>query len=144
MDSITHTQEELLKYLSDNFAETFVENALPDGVTLQRDKYGYFQPYVSIVFGDLQQIGSRNMASSLHHDYRLPFFISVVSPDTASGRAIANKLQVKLLGWGTDWTGQVEKRSGGLIYSLPAQMPSEEAYVFPASFEVTIQVAEIS
>lgn len=142
-DTITYSQEEILNYIKSNFVQDVYEVAIPTEVTLPRDEYGIMAPYIAVQFGDLQMVGARNMANAQAHGYHLPIYIGIVSGDADISKRLANRLNVALLGFSITHGGQVEKRAGGQMYPIPAQMGSYESYVMPASFGVAIEVAPL-
>lgn len=143
MDSITFVQEALLSHIKSSFVQPVHEVAIPDEITLPRDENGEYDPYIAVQFGDLQQVGNRNMASSLGHNYVLPVYFAAVASDATVSRRIMNKLNMKLLGFTTKYSGQVEKRAGGMIYMLPSQSGAVEAYVGPTSFGIAVDLLEV-
>lgn len=139
-DTIEQAQEEILAHLRESFNQDVYEVAIPPEGELVRDRQGKLKPYIAIQFGDLQQVGARNMASSLHNNYVLPFYIGAVASDAKIIRRLNTRLNVNLLGLTVSNGGQVEKRAGGMIFYLPAQMGAVEAYISPASFSVPVDV----
>lgn len=142
-NTLTLIQEEILARLKSKFVQPIYEVALPDSETLIRDKNGKFVPYIAIQFGDLQQQGSRNMAHAWGHNYVMPIYCGSVAPDASTTRKLANKLNMVLLGYTNEYTGEMEKRAGGMMYPIPAQMGAFEAMVAPASFGLPVQILEV-
>lgn len=142
-DTLTVVQDQILALLRSSLAQPVHEVALPDADTLIRDQNGKFTPYVAIQFGDIQQQGARNMANAINHNYVMPIYCGSAGPDANIARRIANKLNVVLLGYTSDYTGEMEKRAGGMMYPIPAQMGAIEAYVSPASFGIPVEVRDL-
>lgn len=139
VSEIDLVQDELMGLIRDNFVQRIVEAALPDEETLLRDDRGRFDPYIAVQFGDLYQVGSKNMATSSGHNYVMPFFIGVTTPDAIATRRLMNKMNTVLLGFSSEYGGEVYKRPSGQTYIIPAQQGAIEAYVAPVSFAIPVE-----
>lgn len=142
MNSLDFVQDELLKHLRSSIPQRVDEGAIPDGEYFTRNEYGDGEPYVVVQFGDIQFQGTRNMATAQAHDYSLPVYCGIVAPQATAVRRIMNLVNVSMLGFSCDYSGQVEKRAGGMMFILPAQHGFAELFVAPASFGIAVQVSE--
>ena len=142
MDSITKNQNAILERLKSSFKQKVVEAAIPTWETLIRDSRGRAEAYIAVTFGDIQQQGTRNMASSKAHGYVLPVYFGLIGPTPEVPRVLGNKLNTVLLGWEVPHGGEANKRAGGQIYGIPAQQGSIEAYIQPSSFGFPIEVID--
>lgn len=143
-NTIDALQEDVLAVLREAFPnQKVVEAAMPDEDTLPRDERGRFDPYVAIQFGDLQQQGGKNMATSAMHNYVMPFVLVTVSPEASVSRRMMNRANVKLLGFSSDYGGQIFKRPSGMTYTIPAQQGAIEAFVSPVSFAIPVEPRDL-
>ena len=140
MNELDVVQDEILGVLTAAFSkQKVVEGALPDETTPLRDDRGRFTPYVALQFGDLQQNGSRNMATSAMHNYVMPFMLVMVAPDAVTARKMMNRANVALLGFSSRLGGEIFKRPSGMTYIIPAQQGAIEAFASPASFAIPVE-----
>ena len=119
------------------------ETAVPDATTVKRDELGRIKHYVAVQFGDLLQIGTRNMASVVNDDYRLPIYIQSIGPTATDARRVANRVNRVLLGLSTPYGGQIRKRVGGGMFMLVSAQGAE-AYQMPASFAAPLGIIDLS
>lgn len=142
MLSIETTQEAVLTLLG-TLPQEVVEQAVPDTSTVLRNSEGAIDPYIAIQFGDLQQGYTSNMASVRGDDYILPIYTQAVGPTPKIARQVANRVVDKLLGKTFTYAGNIRKRPGGGMFPIVATNGATEAYMFPASFGLLIQWAEV-
>lgn len=119
------------------------ETAVPDATTVKRDAQGRVSPYVAVQFGDLLQIGTRNMASVVNDDYRLPIYVQSIAGTAKDARRVANLVNRTLLGLSTPYGGQIRKRVGGGMFMLVSAQGAE-AYQMPASFAAPLGIIDLS
>lgn len=136
--------EFILDLLRENLAQPVYEVAIPDPDTVERNESQSIEPYVAVQFGDLQQIGSRNMQSTVNDDYRLPIYIQSVGPTAAIARRIATRVNRVMLGTMVPYGGEIRKRAGGGMFPLIASSGAIEAFQMPASFAAPIQLLEVA
>lgn len=139
--SLDVVQDEIIAFLDANFHEPFVEQAIPDIETVKRNKQGKIDPYFSFQFGQVVQQGSEGFAGAFHADYQLPIYFQAVAPTPVIGRKMANKLTREFLGAGFSWAGEVRQRSGGPMFPMVQSTGAAEAYVFPSSFGLLMQLS---
>lgn len=139
--SLDLVQDEIVGYLKSTISQPLHEQAIPDTSTVRRNEVGQIDPYISFQFGTPVQQGSRSFAGSFHDDYILPIYFQVISPEPALGRRIANKLLRTFLGAGFSWGGQVRQRSGGPMFPMVQSTGATEAYAFPLSFGLLVQLS---
>lgn len=137
-------QEAILTALDSALAQEVVEQAIPDAQTVKRDSSGNIKPYVAIQFGDLQQGVGRSFAGPRGDDYILPVYVQAVAPTAKIARQIINKVRNVMLGADYPWSGNVRKRSGGMLYPINASNSATEAFVSPASFGVVMQFGDLA
>lgn len=143
--NIVDIQDEILEHLELSIPQRVVEQAVPDSSTVLRDGRGNIQNYVAIQFGDLQvKYRGQGFAGVRNDDYELPIYVQAVSAEPKIARQIAgSKILSSLLGLKNDWTGQIRKRPGGGMWPILSSNQATEAYVFPVSFGVTVQLTEV-
>lgn len=138
--SIEDVQEQILALLTAQIAPRLVyEQGVPDGDNVRRNSSGAIVPYVAVQFGDISEGASNSMIGPLGDDYTLQVRTQCVGADAKTARRLANKTVNILLGMSFPWTGNVRKRLGGGMWGITASNAATEAYVFPASFNVTVQ-----
>lgn len=143
--NIVEIQDAILEHLDSSLPQRVVEQSIPDSETVLRDSRGNIQNYVAIQFGDLQvKYRGQGFAGVRNDDYELPVYVQAISPDPRTARVIAgSKVLSSLLGMKQDWTGQIRKRPGGGMWPIISSNQATEAYVFPVSFGVTVQLTEV-
>lgn len=137
LDSI---QTAIFNYLDDQLAQPLVETGIPDATTVLRDTNGRVRNYVVIQFGDEVQRGTRNFAGTRNDDYEMPIYLQAISADPRISRQIANRIKDVFLGFSAPFTGEVRKRPGGAMFPVHSSTGAAEAFMFPASFAVTLQL----
>lgn len=138
--SLQETQEAILTYLDQQFVQPVVEMAVPDVNTVLRNDAGMIEPYVAVQFGDVFPQGKRNMATPMGDDYQLPIYIQYVAADPGIARRMYNKGLGLFLAQQFPYAGSVRKRVGGGMYELNASNGATEAYMFPGSFGLLVQL----
>ena len=142
--NIFDVQEALLSALKSGVPHRVEELSIPDSDSVLRDSRGKVTPYIAVQVGDLQvDYEGRGLISNRYDDYELPIYIQCVAGDAKGCRKMASQVYDALLGYKASWTGQVRKRPGGLMWPLLASNGATEAYMFPTSFAVTVQLAEV-
>lgn len=139
--SLDITQEEIIAHLEAELAQPLHEQAIPDIETVRRNEAGEIDPYIAFQFGMPVQQGATSFAGAMHHDYVIPIYLQVISPDAALGRRIANKIVRVFLGKGFSWAGEVRQRSGGPMFPMVQSTGATEAYAFPLSFGLSMQLS---
>lgn len=140
--SLEEIQEGILEHLNEALPQPVYEQAVPDIQTLRRTPAGDIDPYVAIQFGDIQNGRGKSMAGPIGHDYILPIYIQVVGPTPRIARRISNRAVFAILGESFPWSGSVTKRSGGNMWPIVNSNNATEAYLFPASFGVLVQLSD--
>lgn len=140
MPSISETQEEILDLMGSQFSQPVVEQGIPDIDTVRRNATtGKIEPYIAIQFGDLQNARGKSMIGPRGHDYTLPIYTQCIAAKVGDARALQNKVLNVLLGAGFPWSGSMEKRPGGGMFTMTNSNSATEAYTFPASFGLLVQ-----
>lgn len=116
------------------------EQAIPDIDTLIRDQAGRVEYYICVQIGDEQPQGGRSFIGPWGDDYVMPIYIQVVGPEPKNVRKVANKVKRVMLGWTSDYSSEVRKRATGRIFPLSNSDGATEAYVYPVSFGVPLQL----
>lgn len=144
MLNITEVQDTILEHLNTSIAQMVVEQSVPDAQTVLRGSEGQVQVYVALQFGDLQRTYTGQAVAGVRHDdYELPVYIQVVAPVAKVARTLANRNVLDaMLGFSTEGTGEVRKRPGGGMWPILASNGATEAYLFPSSYAVTVQLLE--
>lgn len=144
MLNIFSVQDDILDHLIENVPHRVEEVAIPDSETVLRGTSGDIIPYIAVQLGDLQvQYTGRGFAGTRYDDYELPVYIQCIAPEARGSRKMATQVYDALLGMKFPWTGQIRKRPGGLMWPLQASNAATEAYMFPTSFAVTVQSADV-
>lgn len=139
MNSLEEVQKDVSDRLITAFVEPVIEQSWPDPEKLPRDERGNIKPYISYQFGDLQAGRLKNMATNVGDDYELPLYVLATGPTPEIVRRLANKVVETLLGYSTEWTGQIRKRPGGNMWPIASSDNTVQAMVYPASFGIPIQ-----
>lgn len=142
MLNLTDIQQDIASLL-ETLPVVVEEQAIPDIATVKRNAAGAIVPYIAYQFGDLQQGYRFNMASVRGDDYIMPIYTQAVGPTPKIAREGANAIIGLLLGATFDWTGNIRKRPGGGMFPIVSTNGATEAYMFPASFGLLIQLAEV-
>lgn len=134
-------QEDILAFLQESTPWKVEETGIPDIDRVPKQD-GKIIPYVIVQFGDIAPNGRRAMSGAFDDDYRLPLYITVIGPEAGVTRKVYNRLILSFLGKTFDWAGQIRKTGGGGSYSATSSTGGTEAYAFPATFTLGIQLAE--
>ena len=141
MYSLDSIQDAILAYLDGQFVQPVIEQAIPDSQTVLRNRSGNIDPYIAVQFGDPQARGARAMAGPTGDDYSLPIYTQVIAPDPSVARKMSNKMNRVFLGETFPCAGSVRKRAGGNMFPIVTSTGANEAYQFPASFGLLIQLS---
>lgn len=127
------------------FVETH-EQAIPDSATVLRDASGKIKTYIAYRFGDLQRMygGSRGLTGVRNDSYELPIYFEAVSGVAKTASRTADLVIEEMLGAKFKYTGEIRKRPGGAMYPITSTNAATEAYMFPTSYAVTIQLMDVS
>ena len=141
MFNLIEIQDKILDQLADNSPFPVYEQAIPDADTVLKVA-GKIEPYIALQFGDLQdRVSGRGFSGVRHNDYELPIYIQVVAADMAKGRKIRDGAVLDMmLGFSQGWTGEVRKRPGGGMWPITNSNGATEAYLYPSSWAVTVQL----
>lgn len=138
--SLESVQEAIIAYLESEIPQEFVEQSVPDINNVKRFE-GKIDPYVAYQFGDIGPGRAKSMIGPMGHDYFLPFRTQVVAGDAGVARRIANRITMAIIGASFPWSGSVTKNRAGGMWPLVNSNNAVEAYIFPAGFEVLIQLS---
>lgn len=139
--SLDDIPDEFLAYVREEMGSLQIEEqSTPDVDTLQRDAAGRVPFYICVQFGDEEQAGARSFIGPWGDDYVMPVYAQVVGPQARNTRLLANKLKRVMLGWTSEYSSEVRKRVTGHIFPLTNSDGATEAYVYPVSFGVPLQL----
>lgn len=143
MLNLVEVQDEIINRLAEKLSIPLVEQAIPDADTV-RKVGGKIEPYAALQFGDPQdRAEGRGFTGVRGNDYELPIYIQVVAAETTRARKLASgQVLDVMLGFSQDWTGEVRKKSGGNMWPLVNSNGATEAYLYPSSWAVTVQLHE--
>lgn len=143
MFNLIEIQDKIIDQLADNSPFPVAEQAIPDAETVVKVG-GKIEPYIALQFGDLQdRAGGRGFTGVRHNDYELPIYIQVVSADMSKARKIRDGAVLDMmLGFSQAWAGEVRKRPGGGMWPITNSNGATEAYLYPSSWAVTVQLHE--
>ena len=142
--NLVDVQDQIYEALENAIPYPLVEQGVPDEDTVRKVN-GKVEPYVALQFGDLQRgrLGGETFAGVRTFDYELPIYIQVVSADMSKARKIRDGAVLDMmLGFSQDWTGEVRKRPGGGMWPITNSNGATEAYLYPSSWAVTVQLHE--
>lgn len=141
--NIIEVQEDILDHFRSNVPWEVVEQAIPDSHTVKRVN-GQIPVYIAIQFGDLQRRGGGDTLVGVRtYDYELPVYVQAVAPTPQIARNVAYRNVIDtMLGFKTRYTGEVRKRPGGAMWPITESNGATEAYLFPVSFAVTVQLMD--
>lgn len=135
-------EDNILAHLDSVTAARVEEHAIPDLETVPRDENGEVVPYVSVQFGDLIPVaGGEGFVSPLFDDYLLPVYLQAIASDPRESRRLANFLTLHFLGQQFPFSGSVRKRIAGAQFPMEGTDGAVEAYIWPLSFSLLVQVA---
>lgn len=143
MLNLVGIQDQVFEALDNAIPQPLYEQGIPDADTIKKVN-GKVQPYVALQFGDLQdRLRGKGFVGVRNDDYELPIYIQVVAADPDKARKIASgPVLDAMLGLSFDWTGEVRKRSGGGMWPVTNSNGATEAYLFPSSWALTVQLNE--
>lgn len=140
--NIVDIQDEIFDFLESAVSPyPLEEQGVPDADTVRKEG-GKILPYIALQFGDLQRrANGETFAGVRTFDYELPIYVQVCAANPRDVRRIANGVVLdKLLGFSSQWTGEVRKRPGGAMWPITNSTGATEAYVFPTSYALTVQM----
>lgn len=142
-DNLIEIQDAIFEHLNANIPQDLVEQGVPDADTVRKVD-GKVLPYVAMRFGDLQRMnGGRTFVGVRTFDYELPIYLEAVAADASVARKIASgPILTTLLGLKLPYTGEVRKRPGGGQFAITNSNGATEAYMFPSSWAVTVQLID--
>lgn len=139
---LEQVQSEFLSHLKGSLAQPVYEIAIVDADTVIRSGPNkQVEPYFAIQFGEIQQEGSRNVASSRFDEYVIPIYIQAIAAEPATCRRLTNKLEDVCVGYMAEWTGEMKKRAGGYTFPINSSNGSTEAYQYSMSYSLPVQLA---
>lgn len=144
--SLTVTEQKIIDFIRDTVFPAYdcYEEAVPDIDTLKRDTNNELVPYITFQIGDPQPWGSSSFAGPRGDDYSLPVRWQAVVPEPPMGRAIRGMGIDKFLGASFPWAGNIRKRVSGGQFPLKSSDGAVEAYLYPASFGIVVQMETIT
>lgn len=144
MLNLSQVKDEIRAYIHDTFAQTVVEQAVPDARTVKREN-GKIPLYIAFHFGDLQRMyqGGQGLAGVRNNDHELPIYFQSIGPDPVSAGQTADRVVDVMLGADFEFTGEIRKRPGGGMFPIIASNDAVEAYQFPSSFAVTVNLLDV-
>lgn len=144
--SLEQTQEQFLADLRAYFARwrvQVVEQSIPNIKTVRRNSVGQIEPYIAVQMGDTQAGYQHSMAGPIGDDYYLPVYMQAVAALPADARKAANRILTACLGKSDfPWGGSMRKRPGGNMFPIVTSDGATEAYQFPSSWSLLIQIDE--
>lgn len=142
--NLVDVQDEILDYFESKVPYPVVEQGIPDADTVRKVN-GKIEPYVAIQFGDLQRRNDgQTFAGVRTFDYDLPIYTQVCSANARQARQIASGVILEtLLGLEFEWTGEIRKKPGGGMFPLTNSNGATEAYLFPGSWSIVVQLNDL-
>ena len=144
MLNLVNTQDAIIAVLRAGLNIPVHEQAIPDALTVKKVN-GQVMPYAALQFGDLQECaGGKTFTGARDYDYELPINIQVIAAEPEVARKLASGAVLStMLGATFPWTGEVRKRIRGQMYPITSSNGATEAYMFPSSWGVVIQMTEV-
>mgnify|MGYP003558737813 FL=1 len=144
MLNVVELQDNLIAWIDSQLSIKLYEEGVPDARTLKKVK-GQVEPYAAIQPGMPQRRGGgTGFAGVRYNDYTFPFQIQVIAANPTQARKIAcGELFNAALGFSQDWTGEMEQRPGGQMFSITTSNGATEAYQYATSWGFTGQLTEI-
>lgn len=141
--NLVEVQDEIFSTFDAAIPQPLVEQGVPDADTVRKVD-GKIEPYVALQFGDLQFIASGQGFTGVRtNTYDLPIYVQVCAADAAIARKIASgNVLDALLGLKFSWTGELRKRPGGGMWPVVNSNGATEAYLFPSSWAIRVQLAD--
>lgn len=146
MFSLEQIEQEVIDSLKNDVfpGQDVYEEAVPDNLEMvRRPVSGQLIPYVTIQVEDTQPWGSRSFMGPMGDDYVLPVRYQVIAPTPEIGRQLRSFALQRFLGLSFDWAGQIRKRVSGGSLTMKNSDGAVECYIYPASFGIVVQLAEI-
>lgn len=142
MSSLEQIPEDVLTHLRAALAQDVHEQAVPDAFTVRRNSAGGVVPYYAVQFGDPQAQGTRSMGGARGDDYVMPIYTQAVASDASVARRMGFRMTDVLLGTDIPSGAEVRKRAGGAMFPIVSSTGAAEAYMWPASFGLLIQIID--
>lgn len=141
--NLVDVQDQIFDSLETTVPYPVVEQGVPDSQTVRKVD-GKILPYIALQFGDLQRRQDGQTFTGVRtFDYELPIYIQVCSANARMARQIAGGVVLDaMLGLSFQWTGEVRKRPGGGMFQITQSNGATEAYLFPSSWAVTVQLID--
>lgn len=145
MLNVVEKQNEFIEWITEQLPIPLYEEGVPDADTVRKTSDGKVISYAAIQPGLPQRLGSgRTFTGVRANDYQLPFQIQVISANASEARQIAcGQLFNAALGYIRAYTGEMDQRPGGQLYSITTSNGATEAYQYATGFAFTLQLAEI-
>lgn len=144
MLNVVEKQDELINWIDSQLPIKLYEEGVPDAFTV-RKVGGQVVPYAAIQPGMPQRrSGGTGFTGVRNNDYTFPFQIQVIAADPTEARKIAcGALFNAALGFKSSFSGEMEQRPGGQMFSITTSNGATEAYQYATSWGITVQLTEI-
>lgn len=144
MLNVVEKQDEIIEWINSQLSVELYEEGVPDAFTV-RKVGGKVVPYAAIQPGMPQRRGGGTGFEGVRfNDYTFPFQIQVIAANPTKARKIAcGELFNAALGYSTSFTGEMEQRPGGQMFSITTSNGATEAYQYATSWGITVQLAEV-
>lgn len=144
MLNVVEKQDEIIAWINSQLTIDLYEEGVPDAYTVRKVN-GKVEPYAAIQPGMPQRrSGGTGFEGVRFNDYTFPFQIQVIAADPVKARKIAcGQLFNAALGFSTSFTGEMEQRPGGQMFSITTSNGATEAYQYATSWGITVQLTEI-
>lgn len=144
MLNVVELQDRFIDWMNSQLSVELYEEGVQDAQTLKKVA-GKVVPYAAIQPGMPQRRGGGTGFTGVrYNDYTFPFQIQVIAANPTQARKIAcGELFNAALGFSTDWTGEMEQRPGGQMFSITTSNGATEAYQYATSWGITGQLTEI-
>lgn len=141
--NLSDIKAEIREYIRDQFSQPVVEQSVPDYKSVRREA-GAIVPYIAFHFGDLQRMyrGGQGFSGTRYNDHELPIYFQAIASTPEKASAIADRVIDVMLGADFEFTGQIRKRPGGGMFPIVESNAATEAYQFPSSFAVTVNLLD--
>lgn len=141
--TVEKVQEEILAHAKAQFpAQKVVEKAWRDAELVPLVN-GKVPVYISIEFGDPQPTKQHSAIGVWGDNHVMPISFFAMSPTPEVTRKLSNRIFQKMLGFSTDYAGELKKRAGGQIMPLVASNGAMEGYSVLIMFDISIQLADV-
>ena len=144
MLNVVEVQDRFIEWLDSKLPIPLYEEGVPDAETVRKVD-GKIVPYAAVQPGMPQKMAQgRGFSGVRANDFSFPFQVQVVAADAAVARRIAcGPLFDAALGFSDDWTGEMDQRPGGQLYSITTSTGATECYQYATNWAVTVQLHEI-